>query len=326
MDNAGNIGPLSSERSGTTSASSDTTIPSVTITSPTNNASLGSGSILVQGIASDNLGGSGIFDVQVRTDNNPWVLTTPQSAGNWSTWSITVQLTTVGQHFIQARATDNANNMMWYDVFVNITQQADTTPPGQVAGLAVTTASSTQLNLAWTQNPESDLNHYNVYRGTTAGFSVNLATTIPTAAPTTNLFPNTGLNPSTTYYYKVSAVDNAGNIGPLSSERSGTTSASSDTTIPSVTITSPTNNASLGSGSILVQGIASDNLGGSGIFDVQVRTDNNPWVLTTPQSAGNWSTWSITVQFTTVGQHFIQARATDNANNMMWYDVFVNIT
>ena len=216
--------------------------------------------------------------------------------------------------------------MMWYDIFVNITQQADTTPPSQVAGLAVTTASSAQLNLAWTQNPESDLNHYNVYSGTTAGFSVNLATTVPTATPTTNSFSNTGLSPSTTYYYKVSAVDNAGNIGPLSTERSGTTNPSTDTTIPSVTITSPINNASLASGSIVVQGIASDNLGGSGILDVQVRTDNNPWFIATPQSPGNWSTWSRTVQLTTVGLHFIQARSTDNANNMVWYDLFVNIT
>ena len=42
----------------------------------------------------------------------------------------------------------------------------DTTPPAQVAGLSVTTASSTQLNLTWTANTEADLNHYNVYRGT----------------------------------------------------------------------------------------------------------------------------------------------------------------
>lgn len=161
---------------------------------------------------------------------------------------------------------------------------ADTTPPVQVAGLAVTTASSTQLNLSWTQNTELDLNHYNVYRGTTAGFLVTLGTTTPV------------------------------------------TNASTDTTIPSVAITSPANNASLPRGSILVQGTASDNPGGSGIFDVQVRTDNNPWVLATPQSAGNWATWSITVQLPTPGQHFIQARATDKANNMMWYDTFVNIT
>jgi Big-like domain-containing protein len=71
-------------------------------------------------------------------------------------------------------------------------------------------------------------------------------------------------------------VDNAGNIGSLSAERSGATNASSDTTIPSVAITSPANNASLPRGNILVQGTASDNPGGSGIFDVEVRTDNNP--------------------------------------------------
>ena len=108
----------------------------------------------------------------------------------------------------------------------------DTTPPVQVAGLTVTPVGSTQLNLAWTANTETDLNHYNVYRGTTAGFAVTLGTTTPVGTPTTNSYQNTGLSPSTTYYYKVSAVDNAGNIGPLSAERSGTTGATADTTPP----------------------------------------------------------------------------------------------
>ena len=102
----------------------------------------------------------------------------------------------------------------------------------QVAGLTVTPVGSTQSNLAWTANTESDLNHYNVYRGTTAGFAVTLGTTTPLATPTANSYQNTGLSPSTTYYYKVSAVDNAGNIGPLSAERSGTTGATADTTPP----------------------------------------------------------------------------------------------
>ena len=42
----------------------------------------------------------------------------------------------------------------------------DTTPPAQVTGLTVTPVSHCQLNLAWNKNPESDVNHYNVYRGT----------------------------------------------------------------------------------------------------------------------------------------------------------------
>ena len=89
---------------------------------------------------------------------------------------------------------------------------ADTTPPAQVTGLIVTTVSSTQLNLGWTANTEPDLNHYNIYQGTTTGFTVTPGTTPPTATPGINSFANTGLNPSSTYYYRVAAVDNAGNI------------------------------------------------------------------------------------------------------------------
>ena len=54
----------------------------------------------------------------------------------------------------------------------------------------------------------------------------------PTASPVSNSFSDTGLSPSTIYYYRVAAVDNAGNIGALSAERSGTTSAPPDTTPP----------------------------------------------------------------------------------------------
>jgi hypothetical protein len=102
---------------------------------------------------------------------------------------------------------------------------SDTTPPGQVTGLAVTTVSDTQLNLNWTANTEPDLNHYNVYRGTTAGFTVTPGTTTPVGQPTTNSFSDTGLTASTTYYYKVAAVDTTGNIGTLSTESSGTTAS-----------------------------------------------------------------------------------------------------
>ena len=52
----------------------------------------------------------------------------------------------------------------------------DTTAPSKVPRSDVTTVSGSQLNLAWTTNTEPDLAHYNVYRGTTAGFTVNTAT------------------------------------------------------------------------------------------------------------------------------------------------------
>ena len=94
----------------------------------------------------------------------------------------------------------------------SITASADTTPPAQVTGLVIRTVSST-LNLAWTKVTASDFNHYNVYRGTSSGFTVTPGVTVPTGTSTTNSYSNTGLSPSTKYYYKVAAVDNAGNIG-----------------------------------------------------------------------------------------------------------------
>jgi len=106
------------------------------------------------------------------------------------------------------------------------TQGGDTTPPAKVNGLNVTTVSDIQLSLSWTANTEVDLHHYNVYRGNTAGFPVSTATDTPLAQPTSNSFSNTGLSSSTTYYYRVAAVDLSGNIGIPSNETSGTTATS----------------------------------------------------------------------------------------------------
>ena len=70
---------------------------------------------------------------------------------------------------------------------------SDTTPPGQVAPLTITPISDIQIDLSWAANTEPDLDHYNVYRGTTPGFTVTLGTTTPVGVPTTNSYSDTGL-------------------------------------------------------------------------------------------------------------------------------------
>jgi len=115
------------------------------------------------------------------------------------------------------------------------TATRDYTPPAQVTGLIASTESSTQIDLAWNSNTDSDFHHYNIYRGTSSGFGVNPRGTPPVGTSADNSFSNTGLNPSTKYYYKVAAVDNSGNIGTLSSERSATTSSSSSGSPPDTT-------------------------------------------------------------------------------------------
>ena len=211
VDASGNIGPLSSERSGTTSATADTTSPTVSITSPVSGATV-TRTVTVSGTASDNVS---VSVVAVKIDESgAYTPATPVSPGDYSSWNVTLTNVPLGSHSFIARATDGAGNMNWFYTPVTVVQ-SDTTPPGQVTGLTVNTAGNTQLNVTWTANTESDLHHYNVYRGTTAGFTVTLGTTTPVGQPTTNSFSNTGLTASTTYYYKVSAVDASGNIGPL---------------------------------------------------------------------------------------------------------------
>ena len=140
---------------------------------------------------------------------------------------------------------------------------------------------------------------------------VTPGTTVPVATPTTNSYSNTGLTPSTTYYYRVAAVDNAGNIGPLSDEASGTTASTADTTAPTVTFTNPNNNQRVPAGNLTVSGTSQDNAGGSGVNNVAVQVDSGPFVTATGTTS-----WSVIVNIPTTGTHQLTARATDNAGNV----------
>jgi hypothetical protein len=161
------------------------------------------------------------FPVNTATD-------TPLAQPIANSYSDTSGLTVSTTYYYKVAGVDTSGNIgILSDEASGTTgAAADTTPPSKVLGLIVTPTSSSQLDLSWTPNTEPDLNHYNVYRGTTAGFPVNTATDTPLAQPTTSSYSNTGLTASTTYYYKVAAVDNSGNVGTLSDEISGTTTAS----------------------------------------------------------------------------------------------------
>jgi len=129
----------------------------------------------------------------------------------------------------------------WYiravDVVGNSTQSAstftftvDTTAPGAPTGLWALAASSSRIDLDWNSNPESDLDHYNVYRSTTSGFTPDFGN--PVRSPSSSDYSDTGLAPSTTYYYRVTAVDRSGNESGPSVEVSATTLPSIDNIPP----------------------------------------------------------------------------------------------
>jgi chitodextrinase len=84
---------------------------------------------------------------------------------------------------------------------------ADTTTPSTPSDLKASVVSSTQINLSWTASTDNvGVAGYKIYRNGT-----QIATTTGTS------YANTGLFPSTTYTYTVSAYDAAGNNSSQSS-------------------------------------------------------------------------------------------------------------
>jgi fibronectin type 3 domain-containing protein len=92
--------------------------------------------------------------------------------------------------------------------------------------LAANAASVSSISLAWTADtaPAGCTITYNVYAATTSGF-VPSQTNLVASGITSNLYTNTGLTASTTYFYVIEAVDGAGNSAPSAQVKDTTTAA-----------------------------------------------------------------------------------------------------
>ncbi|MGO4534939.1 galactose oxidase-like domain-containing protein [Leifsonia sp. 2MCAF36] len=87
------------------------------------------------------------------------------------------------------------------------------------------------VTVGWTASTDNvGVTAYNVYRSTTAGFTASAANLVKQVGGTTTSYTDAGLAPAT-YYYRIKAVDAAGNVSPPSGEVSAT--ALADTTAPS---------------------------------------------------------------------------------------------
>jgi Malectin domain/Fibronectin type III domain len=106
-----------------------------------------------------------------------------------------------------------------------------TTLPSAPAGLTATAASSSAIGLSWnTVTPPANctISSYSVYGSTTNGFTPGSGNLIA-GGLTGTTYTNTGLAASTTYYYKVEAVDADGS-SPASTQAQATTQASGGST------------------------------------------------------------------------------------------------
>ena len=122
-------------------------------------------------------------------------------------------------------------------------------------------------------------------------------------------------------------ADTAGNV----SENAVTVTVSllpTDTTPPVITITSPTNGATVdgpfSGATVHVRGSSSDP---SGVRLVELKLDDSAVAVSAePKAPGDWSEWSGSLLLTDPGLHTITARSVDNRDNASETSVAVTVT
>ena len=128
----------------------------------------------------------------------------------------------------RVRAVDAAGNISGYSAIQNAAT-SDTQPPTDPTGLSATAVSGTQIDLAWTGSTDNvTVANYRVERCQGAGCTIF----VQVATPTGTTYSDIGLQPATTYRYRVRAVDAAGNLSGYTAIQSATTPDTQAPTAP----------------------------------------------------------------------------------------------
>jgi hypothetical protein len=196
------------EAYGPGSTTGNTTSPTVSISSPTNNATV-SGTTTISASASEN--GGSIANVQFKLDGSN--LGSPDTSApytySWDTTSVSN-----GTYSLSAVATDSAGNPTTSSsVSVTVDNSTGSPTPSTPTGLNVPPWSSTgtdfttfdSIPITWTASTDSGgpgIAGYYIYR--TSG-----STTTRLGPVTTTSYKDSGLTPGTAYTYKVQAFDSS---------------------------------------------------------------------------------------------------------------------
>ncbi|MGH8025254.1 MAG: glycosyl hydrolase family 18 protein [Pseudoxanthomonas sp.] len=187
--------------------------PTVSLTSPANNATYTAGaSITVSANAADSDGT--VAQVQFFRG------TTSLGIDTSAPYSVSWTNAAAGSYAVKAVATDNAGatgTSALANITVNPVTSPDTTAPSVPAGLAATSVTSSSVTLSWTASTDnaggSGVAGYDVYRnGSLVGSPAGVG------------YTDSGLGAATAYAYRVRARDNAGNASAQGTQINATTS------------------------------------------------------------------------------------------------------
>jgi cellulose 1,4-beta-cellobiosidase len=120
-------------------------------------------------------------------------------------------------YYYQITNVDTSNNESIPSDEISVLVLALVNPPPLAPTGFVAVPSSGVVYLKWNKNSEPDLNGYRLYRSTyPGGYSLVVGTTTLTAS--TSIYTDTGLTNGITYFYRLTALDIAGNESSYSTE------------------------------------------------------------------------------------------------------------
>ena len=176
-----------------------TAVPTISLnpTSLTYTAAQGGPNPAIQTVALTNAGGVASWTV---SDSASWLSVSPASGNSSSTLTATVDTTGL------AAGTYNGT------ITVSATGSSSKT---LAATLTVSVPTTSSVTLTWDPNTDGDLAGYKIYQATASGAYGAVLGTVPTGTVT---YQATGLSANTTYYFVITAYDDAGNESSFSNE------------------------------------------------------------------------------------------------------------
>lgn len=288
---------------GLSEPSPDTTLPTVTITSPNDGVTLTSTLVTVTGTASDNVG---VQKVQVSRDAINWVVSTGSTS-----WSATLTLIE-GQNTIYARATDTSGNAAVVTISVMV-RSPGPSPDTIVPMVAITsprdgdTLTSAVVTVTGTASDNVGLQKVHVSKDETNWVD---------ATGTTSWSAVLGLAEGQNTIY-ARATDLSGNTATVTiTVTVYSAGPGPDVAVPTVAFTSPRDGDTLTSTMVTIVGTAWDNVA---VRKVQVSRDAVTWVDCTGTAS-----WSATLTLAE-GPNTIYARATDTSGNTATITISVTV-
>ncbi len=260
----------------------DTTAPTVSITSPPNNATLHTSNISITGTAAD---ANGVMSVHVSVDNGAFTL-----ASGTTSWSFSTTLPN-GTHTITAKATDMVGNTSKVNVTIKIstlTAAIVLSPTIGGTGTVVTVSGSN-----FSPNATITIKFDNIAMTTSPG-------TVTTS--TSGTFSATITIPSTA---------TAGNHIISATDGTRTDSETFTVLVNTITIASPANGAKINSTNVMITGTVNNP---SNVQSVKVSIDGGMQLAASLNTtSGIWKLGPVTLA---QGNHTAKATVTNLANDI----------